>query len=273
MAKTILVAGKDMPFGESFVDGLSSTGRNIVVTRAETEAEELKALEKKTAAEKKAEAAAIEEAEAREASSGIFSVAWNRPSSVSARTLVLQAENAYGSLDEAVLYFDEDFYASNAEKTDAAECVRGCDELIVPYQVLALEVLARYEKKYDGTKPFTLVFMLKEGPSVADSVRSPAIKNGQNAIASPVVSAAAAAFATFAENIAAVYGDASYVNIVLVHGDGSNEIARNDSSLASWLSEFMDSVSSLKTKLNAKKSLAWNKVGAKSAGGFSLFRL
>jgi len=273
MAKTILIAGKDMPQGEAFVEGMTETDRNVVVTRPETEIEEQKALEKKTVAEKKAEAAAIAEAETREASTGVFTVAWNRPSSVSARTIVLQAENAYEQLDEAVLFFDEEAYAAEAERLDVSECVRTCDELVVPYQMLALELISRFEKHNSGAKPGTLVFLLKEGPSVADGVRAPAIRNGQNSLASPAVAAAASAFTAFAENFAAVYGDDPYVNIVLVRGDSNSELAKNDHQLASWLASFMDSVDSLKTKLNAKKSIAWNKIGAKSVGAFSLFKL
>ncbi|MCR5217822.1 hypothetical protein [Treponema sp.] len=270
MSKTVLIAGKNSGDIDRFSDGLLSFSRQVVETDAISFPEVKTG--RKTIAEKKAELAAFEEEKEIQSQSGICTFEWNKASALSARNLVLQAENFFERVDEAVLYFDEEFYASSAEKMDAAEISRTCDELILGFEYLATEILSRFERKYED-KPFSLVFLLKEGPNLLDVLRSPAIKNGTVAIASPLVAAAAAAFTSFAENIAALYGDESYVNIVLVRGDASMEEAKKDDSLAKWLAPFLDSLDELKSKLTAKKSAVWIKPGSKKAGGgFSLFR-
>jgi len=270
MSKTVLVAGKNSGDADRFSEGFVSLSRQIVETEAVVFPDEKPV--RKTIAERKAELAAFEEEKTVQAQSGICTFEWNKASALSARNLVLQAENFFGSLDEAVLYFDEEFYASQAEKMDASEISRTCDELILGFQYLAVEVLSRFEKKYTD-RPFALTFILKEGPNVLDVLRSPGIKNGTVSVASPLVAAAASAFASFAENIAALYGDEPYVNIVLVRGDSSMEEARKDDVLSRWLGGFLDSLDELKSKLTARKSTAWIKPGSKKAGGgFSLFR-
>lgn len=107
---------------------------------------------------------------------------------------------------------------------------------------------------------------------MVDAVRSPALRGGAGSVASPLVAAAAGAFVAFAENIAAVYGDCEYVNIVLVRGDRGMETSKTDDVLAKWLGSYLDSVDGLKNKLTAKKSIQWAKPGAKNPGGFTLFR-
>lgn len=260
MEKTILVAGKDMPSGSKFAEGLSFTNRNVLITGTDVDLQ--------TVSENSTE----EVAEKIKAAKGVTSVEWNRGSSISARTLVLETENAYEKMDEAALYFDEEYFSSIAGKIDATECSRTCDDLISGYMYLALEVLSRFEKKNSSGVPGKLVFILKEGPCMADMVRAPILRNGSSSIASPLVAAAAGAFTYFAENIAAVYGDMPYVNIVLVRGDNGMEVAKTDDSLAKWLGSYLDSVDDLKHKLTSKKSISWIKPGTKSASSFSLFK-
>lgn len=270
MSKTVLIAGKNSGEVDRFSDGFVFYSRQIVETEALSFSEEKTV--RKTIAEKKAELAAYEEEKTVQSKSGLCTFEWNKASSVSTRNLVLQAENFFEKVDEAVLYFDEEYYASLAGKIDAAEIAKTCDELILGFQYLTLELLSRFEKKYEG-KAFTLVFLLKEGPNLLDVLRSPAIKNGTVAVASPLVAAAAAAFTSFAENIASLYGDEAYVNILLVRGDSSMEEAKKDETLSKWLAPFLDSLDELKTKLTAKKSSVWIKPGSKKAGGgFSLFK-
>ena len=256
----MLVAGKDMPSGGKFAEGLTFTNRNILITGTDIEIPE------------SSNASDGDDLEKGSIKAGVKSVEWNKSSSLSARTLILQAENTYDRIDEAVLYFDEEYFASIAEKMDAAECSRTCDDLISGYMYLTLEILSRFEKKNSSGTPGKLVFLLKEGPCMVDALRAPVLRNGSNSIASPLVAAAAGAFASFAENIAAVYGDTEYVNIVLVRGDNGMEVAKADDSLAKWMGSYLDSVDGLKHKLTAKKSISWIKPGAKSAGGFSLFK-
>ncbi len=261
MEKTILVAGKDSPAGSVFAEGLTFSGRNVVVTGDEVEVNEENIKDEDAQTERIQRAA------------GFSTVEWTRASAVSARTIVLQTENLFSSMDEAVLFFDEEYFASLAQKMDAGEIGRSCDEMITGYQYLTMEILSRFEKKNSGDeKPGKLIFLLKEGPCVSDVVRSPSLRNGSASIASPLVASAAGAFTSFAENIVALYGDTSYANIILVRGDLTSDTASSDDQLAKWLSSYLDEVDGLKSKLSAKKSLNWIKPGAKAGGGFSFFK-
>jgi len=260
MGKTMLVAGKDTPAGNTFAEGAASQGRSVLITgtagfdssaAAEEDGDSTKTLPLNASV-------AVEE--------------WNRGSSLSARTLILQAENTYDKLDETVLFFDKEYFAQLAGRTEASECAESSDNLILGFQYLAIETLARFEKKnVGGIGPGKLVFLLKEGPCMADALRLPSLRNGANSIATPLVAAAAGAFTSFAENVAAVYGDLEYVNIVLVRGDKNMEAMKTDDSLASWLAAYLDAIDD-KGKLSAKKSVQWIKPGAKNPGSFSLFR-
>lgn len=247
----MLIAGKDVPAGNDFAEGLLDSSRNVVITGTGADVE------------------LSEEKEASESRKAV-TLAWNKASSLSARSIILQTETSFDKLDETVLYFDEEMYAGLAQKMDPSECSRTADELILGFQYVALEALARYERKRNGELPGKLVFLIEECPNMMDAVRSPVLRSGTKAIASPLIASAAGAFTSFAENIAAAYGDAPFVNIVLVRGEKSGEMAKDDS-LAKWLASYLDSVDELKHKLTAKKSIQWVKPGAKSAGGFSLF--
>lgn len=247
----MLFAGKDAPAGNDFAEGFLSSSRNVVIagTGADSGLDEEN-----------------ESSESRKAAT----IIWNKASSLSARSVILQTETTFDKLDETVLYFDKEMYAGLAQKMDPSECSRTADELILGFEYIALEVLARYEKKRSGDTPGKLVFLIEECPDMKDAVRSPVLRSGTKSIASPLIASAASAFISFAENIAAAYGDAPFVNIVLVRGEKNGEFAKDDS-LAKWLASYLDSVDELKHKLNAKKSIQWVKPGAKSAGSFSLF--
>lgn len=261
MEKTMLVAGKDMPAGSKFAEGASFASRSVMMTGMDVDVPVAHTEEEGEPVQQELPVMGIATAE------------WNRASALSARTLILQTENKYDRLDEVVLYFDEEYFASIAGKTEIGECAQTCDNLILGYQFLALETFARFEKKNSvGAAPGKLVFVLKEGPCMVDAIRSPTLRNGATSIATPLIASAAAAFTSFAENCAAVYGDMPYVNIVLVRGDKSNEFARTDDALAKWLGTYLDAVDELKNKLAAKKSIQWVKPGAKNPNGFSLFK-
>ena len=59
---------------------------------------------------------------------------------------------------------------------------------------------------------------------------------------------------------------------VLVEADQNNEIARKDSALMGWLCTYLAQIDSLKKDLSPKQKVSWVKAGAKSPGGFSLFK-
>ena len=238
MSKTILVAGKNMPEASSFTDGISHSGRNIIVSGNITDSEETRKL---TIAERKANQAAYEEEKAQEAKTGMCTIEWNRSSPLSARSLVLQTTTIFGGMDEAVLYFDEEQYAAKAEKMDSEEIVRGCDEMIAGYQYLALEVLNAFQRRETSEGKGRLVFLLKETPDRIDVLKNPSVKDGLSPIASPLVAAGAAAFASFAENMAAVCSDSIFVDVIIARGDSSMEGFRRDDETGRWVASFLDS--------------------------------
>ena len=264
----MLFAGKDSPDCSDFIKNFLSSNRKVSCA---SEAESDVSGTKKTVAERKAFMQSYEEEKNIEAQSGSCTFEWNRTSSLSTRSLVLQTENTLGDIDEAVLYFDEEWYAVHSDKMDVHEVSRSADEMITSYQTLTLELLERFEKKnIEQTK--TLVFFLKAIPSISAAQKMPALRNGSKSIASPLISAASNAFISFAENIAALYSEQNFVNIVLVKTDFYDDSWTKDLELSNWLCSYLDSLNeNLSKKSNAKKNVQWIKPGAKAGG--SKFRL
>lgn len=266
MARTILVAGKDMPACSKYADGLVQSGRQVVVCEPDV-------IDDEDVFDIEAAGQRVEERHKKmlDKASGIATVPWNRGSPISARTLILNAESVFERIDDVVLYFDEELYASRANQVDIEECSQGCSDMILAYQYLTLEVLKRFKARKTDRDPGSLVFLLKEGPSAADAVRAPSLRNGAYSIASPVVAAAATAFMAFAENIVALYGDMQNINVLMVRGDKSMDIVANETSLAKWTAYYVDALAQQKAKGMAKKSLAWIRPGTKfQKPGFSL---
>lgn len=258
MAKTVLIAGKDMPAGSKFADGIALSGRSISITSPEVEHDE----EDDSSGEK---SMALTEA------SGISLVEWHKSSPISSRTLIFSTEATFGKMDEAILYFDSEWLASLERPLSCGECTRVCDELILPFQCLALEILSRFEKKNSAGTPGMLVFLFKETPDLVDSLKTPAHRSGGASISSPVVAAAAAAFEIFAENIAVQFGNKSYVNILLARSDMGNETGTSDMELGKWLASYLDAFESTGAKFDAKTSVEWVKAGNRyGAGGLKL---
>ena len=258
-----------MPSGSKFADSLAGTGRYVVVTKPDDSD-----ISENTDDAAATAAVAERHQKLMGKASGVAPVSWNKASPISSRTLILNMENIFSRMEEAVLYFDEELFSSKANHINIEECAQTSDELILSYQYLTMEILSRFEQKNSSGKPGTLVFLLKDGPCASDAIKMPALRSGTHPIASPLIAGAAAAFAAFAENIAALYGDLPYVNIVLVRGDRSMDIMTSDSELARWLGSYIDSVENQTVKLNAKKSISWIKPGSKfstGSSGFSLF--
>ena len=253
MTKTILIAGKNLPDGADFIEGAQVKMRNVAAT-----------------ASKGAKPASTPNTSAFE---------WTRTSPVNARSLVLDAETEFGQIDEAVLYFDQAYYAGRFNLLTPQECSESIDEMILGYQYLALEILSRFEKKYSMRSGLEeekapvpkLAFLIKTCASECDVSKNGALRASTPMAASPFVAAAAAAFTAFAENIAAIYGGREYVTVLLAHGDQNIEVAKRDRSLSEWICSYMDEVDNQKNKLSLKQSMSWIKAGAKGPG-FSLFR-
>ena len=113
---------------------------------------------------------------------------------------------------------------------------------------------------------------MKAQPSVKDVVLSPNLKSLVQNPSNAFVAAGEAAFATFAENVAAASAEDENLSVLLVAGDDQNEVMRNDSSFSSWLNGYISACDELKNKPSAKNSASWVKAGSKNPGGFSLFK-
>ena len=206
MEKTILIAGKDLPYGGDFADGMALAGYNVVVT-----------------GNPESDGAAV-------TAGDIVIASWNRPSSVSARSLVLQAENAFTVIDETVLYFDAAVYAQQFTALSPEECTRAIDTMISGYHYLTMEILSRIEQRKESGK---LIYIVRHHPSMADVIRSSAIRSSTASAAGPFVSSAEAAFTA--------------------------------GSLASWLADYLAVLDGIKRR-SAKQSLSWIKAGSKAPG-------
>ena len=242
----MVIAGKDIPESSDFASSISVKGRNVIITASADE-------KKETFAE-----------------NGYTVVPWNRASALSARSLILNSLNVSNHLDEAVLIFDESQFAVSFSRVDAAETARVIDELIIGYQYLTSEVIAHFDKKKMHNEAIgmgKLVFLYKVNPNQNDATLNPNVRSGA-ALSSPLVAAAAAAFKAFAENIAALHTESETVYPVLVICDASMEVAHRDTTLASWLCDYLDSVDGLKKRPSAKQLVTWVKAGAKKAGGW-----
>lgn len=242
MSKNILIAGKDYPDSEDFVEKIA-LGEFNVSCAGNTAEDSVKP------------------------SSGITICDWNRDSAISARSLIIQAETANGFTDNYILYFDAEYFTAKYSSCSTDICARACDSMILGFQYLSLAILNRIEQH---KTPAKILFILKTNPTMNDVIHSSALKKMNITPSNPIVSAAEAAFATFAENLAAQEMNNDNVSILLITGDQQNETMSSDSNLGSWLKEYISACDQLKKGI--QKSTNWIKAGAKASGGFSLFK-
>lgn len=243
MEQNLLIAGKNLPESVDLAESFSLAGFDVIVTGKPEDKKLLQTAE-------------------------ITVAPWNKTSAVSARSLVIQSEVASGKLDNAILYFDGPMFASQFTSFTIDESPRALDEMVSGFQYLAIEILTRFEQHRNKGK---LIFALKTHPSVNDVLHSSSLRNTTSGPANPFVAAAESAFATFAENVAALYGDKDNITILLVTGNAQNETMKKDSFFADWLSGYLKQVDALKTKPGAKQATSWIKAGVKGPGTFSLF--
>ena len=123
------------------------------------------------------------------------------------------------------------------KKVPLYSCQKGCDEMVASFQYAALEALTRIEQK---KKPARLIFVLKEHPSLKEYLLSSSVKNVTAAPANPFVASGEAAFANFAENIAAYASEKENISVLLITGDLQNEFMQKQSTFASWLKDYIN---------------------------------
>ena len=250
-----MIAGKEFPAGTDFASGTAAHKRRVVVSGEFSRDDE----------------------GTFSAPSGVFPVVWNKSSALASRTFLLGAVNQLFDLDEIYLIFDEHYYSSKISSgKNGSDSIRIFEEMIVSYQYLMAEILERLTKKHEknqdrSSNPIKVVFVHKENVTKIDTVLSS--KSFGNDPSLPMLSAASAAFKSFAENTAAQLTETKLFSPLLVQCEPGSDYSNRDTSLSSWLCDYLNSLDNLKSPLSVKDKLTWIKAGSKKPGsGFSLFR-
>ncbi len=241
MANTLLI-GKDLPDGLAFAEALADSGRSVFcVAKSEADASKFD-------------------------SEKIYATTWNKSSAVSAHSVIIKAETKLEALDEVVFYFDASTFCSQFELDRTEDLSNGIDTMIGGFIFSATELLKRIDQRKEK---ISVLFLIKEYPSKYDMLSS---KTAGIVPASTVVSAAQAAFCSMAENFSTNVADRDYLSVILSKCAYSNELYKNEDAIADWVVSAFDSVKAMKNLQTVKQATTWNKVGAKVATGFALFR-
>lgn len=233
MDKTILIAGKEFPFCDAFVNYAVANRYNVMVTLSQTGENP------------------------RKPEPPVAEFIWNRSSPISARSLVLQTENTFKSLDCAFLIFDTASYVTDFERMSAETLSRGMDTLFAGYIYLCSELLDRFQKRGGGI----LCFILEKHPKLVDLAKSNAMPP-----AGPLVAAAEAAFKSFAENISA-RESANPMNIHLIEcPSGIDEKV----TLVPWLYSYLEKAA-ISPTMGVKNIARWVTPGTKFSSGRPFF--
>ena len=257
MGKLILFAGKELPAGNDMASGASFQGRRVLATSLTADDEEETSSE--NSAPQNAGSLSIGGK-----SGGVHPISWRRNSAISCRSLALKCENE-GGLDEAVLVFDEFYFATKYRDLNNAQIL---EELIGSYQYLTQELISRFKRRTE--KSAKIIFIYKSNYSLCDGINSSSVRSSGVELSNPMIAAAGGAFKSFAENIAATLCEGSGITPVLVSCDTANELSKRDSSLSVWLCEYLDAIDNLKKPLSPKQKVSWVKAGAKNPSGFGI---
>jgi len=214
MNQTVLLAGCPDAVQSLFIDSAISTGNQVITTGG---------------AEKK--------------SNDARTITWTRSSPISARTVLLQAQNTFGIPGQTILYFDAAEYAAAFSAYSLETITRGTDEMILGFQYLVYEAISRIEAAHDAT----LVFYLQSDPEREYGM---------------LTSAAEAAFTALAEKTAELYAGKNF-GVLLVRGEEPVS-----SEAAGWLFQYLQNPTNQKNSKNPKHASHWVKPLAKSGIGF-----
>jgi len=216
MNQTVLLTGCPESVQSMFIDSAVASGNQIMTTGA---------------AEKKTSDAKM--------------VSWTRSSPISARTVLLQAQNAMGIPGQVILYFDAAEYAAAFSAYSLETITRGTDEMILGYQYLVNEAVNRIQSGHDAN----LVFYLQN-----ESDREYGI----------MTAVAEAAFAALAEKTAELYAGKNF-GVVLVKAD---QPVNTEST--QWLFQYLQNDAVQKNARNPKHAAHWIKPLSKVPGVLSL---
>mgnify|MGYP007101832641 CR=1 FL=1 len=240
----VLFVGKDLPDSLDFAETLSKNNRKVFVT------EKLNS-----------EVSNFD-------SANIFKSPWNRSSAISSRALIINAESKIQPVDEFIIYFDSYYYASKFSLDRTEDLPMAIDTCISGYQFFVNELLFRLEQKKE---PSVIVFLVRTAPSKAELINNTK-KNPNLRGTSNIVCAAQAAFISFAESIATLVNDKSYLSVLLSQCSTQNDLYNNEKELAEWVCQSIDTLKNQKNHQTVKQALNWVKAGAKISSGFSFFK-
>ncbi len=229
MDKPLFAAGKDFPAGAVYASAAYDSGRRTCITAAAEKTED-------------------HEQEAGPVRDALRVIQWHRSSPLSARAVVLETENTFGKIDEALLIFDEAAYRPQFPHFDTVSAALAADEMITGYMLLAAELAGRLSKQDGGS----LIFLFKKYTPDASA------GGGKDEPTNVPVSAAARAFCALGESTAAAYGA---FRTVLVREDSG----MSDQDICAWLYPFLDT-------LPKKTSAHWYKAGSKTGSVLSIFK-
>jgi len=238
----ILIIGKDLPDGIEIAEAFAETGKNVyAVSKSESDTNKFEA-------EK------------------IYSTTWNKSSAVSAHSLIIKSETKLESIDEVLFYFDTNYFCSKFELDKTEDIANAVDQMLNAFLYSSAELL----KRIDQRKEKILVsFLVREYPSRLETIAS---KNPVSLPASAVVSAAQQAFISLAESFATNVADREYLSVILASCKPTNELYKNEKSIAVWLTTSMETVKGLKNPQSVKTAATWNKVGSKISTGFPFLK-
>lgn len=228
MGQNVLFVGKEYPDGGDFAIAATNHNRNAFIT-VNTMPENL---------------------DEGQISEGIYPVLWTRNTSLTARSLLLQAENICSSLQEAVLVFDTSWYSSSFPEMTLELCSKAIDSMIASYTFVVTELISRFKKRAGGT----LVFVIKRAQT------NEADNEGFSKPVSVLAGMAEGAFKGLGEAIATSYGQEGDIKVVLVKADYGTA----DSHFANWLFDVLDVPNSVVGKIDPKKGPQWFKMGTKT---------
>lgn len=239
MEKGLIITGKDFPDSAAFVNAALANSFSAAVSISEQNKKELPAEPVKAAV-------------------------WQRSSSLSARSFVLEAQTSLPALTHAVLIFDAALYAKTggAFTGETQALAQGIDSLICSYMYITHELIDRFKKLGAGT----LCFVYKAHPGKSDYTKLNArLKETLNP-APPLLSAAAEAFKSFAENTAASYAASSIKFLLLEYAPGPD----SETETADYLFS-LPQMHNTGINGKAEKSVRWLRPGAKFPAVINLF--
>ncbi|MCQ2583753.1 MAG: hypothetical protein MJ160_07585 [Treponema sp.] len=239
----ILIAGKELPECLELAEGFTNTKKVFISAKKDIDLSPFE-------------------------SEGIYSTNWNKASAISARSFLITAETKMKELNQYVVIFDANLFASKFELDKTENIPVGIETMFASYQFFVNELLLRLEQRKD---PAMITFLVKTYPSKFETLHSSA-KNVNLIPSSNIVNSAQSAFISLAENCSTLVADKPYMSVLLARCDSTNELYNEERAIGEWLSQSMDAIMQMKGHQSAKQASTWVKVGTKVSTGFSLFK-